>query len=184
MNSPRNAKALMVIAGVILLFMSVGIVVYVLLLQNTEPVPSPTQNGNPFANLGSNTSVTGDATLELRLSDGSVVSVPNFKSQEQPVWVSQYEYQVSGSPMEDFLITYLEPDQDNPQGEFLVTLLAEPLGVTREAAADSLKASLNLTDAELCGLDATVSAGPGVNEFYAPDRDLGFRGCKDEILLP
>lgn len=184
MNSPRNAKTLMVVAGVILLFMSVGIAVYVLLLQTTEPAPAPVQNGNPFANLGSGTPVSGGATLELRLSDGSVVNVPNFKSQEQPVWVSQYEYQVSGSPMEDFLITYLEPDQDNPQGEFLVTLLAEPLGTTRDAAASSLKTSLNLTDTELCGLDATVSAGPGVNEAYAPDRNLGFSGCNDAVALP
>lgn len=175
----------MVVAGVILLFMSVGIVVYVLLLRTTEPVPvAPTQNENPFANLGSGAAVSGGATLELQLLDGSVVNVPNFKNQEQPVWVSQYEYQVSGSPMEDFLITYLEPDQDNPRGEFLVTLLTEPLGATRDAAASSLKGSLNLTGAELCGLDASVSAGPGVNELYAPDRNLGFNGCNDAVVLP
>lgn len=184
MNGNKTATIVMFIGGGLLLVVSALILYFVF---RSVPAGNTTQQeetGNPFSTVGSITSNrTGDG-LALTLSDGSSISVPDFTKGEQPVWVSEYEYQVTGTPTGTYLITFLEPDQDNPQGEFLVTLLAEPLGETRIAAAAALKDQFSINDEELCKLDANVAAGPGVNDMYPPDLDLEFSGCPGAIELP
>lgn len=174
----------MVVAGAFLVLVSFGILYFVFkgIAPNVEAPPEPV--GNPFSTIGSITNTRSGNELTLTLSDGSTVRVPDFTRGEQPVWVSEYEYQVAGTPTGTFLITFLEPDQDNPQGEFLVTLLAEPLGETRTAAAAALTDLLGMHNADLCKLDASVVAGPGVNEAYPPDVDLEFSGCPGAVALP
>ena len=174
----------MFLGGAALLLVSAVILYFVF---RSVPAGNTTQQeetGNPFSTIGSITNNRSGDNLALTLSDGSSVTVPDFTKAEQPVWVSEYEYQVAGTPTGTYLITFLEPDQDNPQGEFLVTLLAEPLGETRAAAAATLKDQFGITNEELCKLDANVAAGPGVNDMYPPDLDLEFSGCQGAIELP
>lgn len=173
----------MILAGLLLLVLAVGILYVVLVPKDASPEVSQQPGGqNPFLGIGSGTIASGERSLAL--SDGTTVSVPDFSAVPQPDWVSQQEYQVAGSPMDSYLITYIEPDQDSPQGEFLVTLLAEPLGETREAAAQALLERLQISRSDLCKLDANVVAGPGVNDLYPPDYDLEFASCEGAVELP
>ncbi len=185
MHISKVAGIIMIVAGAMLLVLTVGILYFVLMPERQPGADGNIDSTNPFGNIGSGTfSSSSEGELELQLSDGSTVSVPDFTKDEQPVWVSEYEYQVTGDPLESYLVTFLEPDADNPRGEFLVTLLTEPLGETRRAVENALMRQLGISRMELCKLDADIAAGPGVNDAYPPDRNLGFSNCAGSVELP
>lgn len=165
-----NRKTLMLI-GVAFILVIAGVLLYFALRdKEVEPVPVD------------RIVFPGDEIHVL--SNGTVLTVPNFTKEEQPVWIGPNEYQVEGSPYETYLITYLKADEQENPALFLVTLLAEPLGATRSAAEEALLMKLRINRQDLCGLNAIVSAGPGVNERYAPDQNLGFSGCPGSVYLP
>lgn len=99
MNLLKSAKFWMVSIGVLLIVIA-GVILLVIFIPRNEQhvLQQHVPVTDPFGSLGSG-GVSSGNTLPLTLRDGSEVLVPDFTTAEQPVWVSRYEYQVTGSPM-------------------------------------------------------------------------------------
>ena len=175
----KRAALILVLLGT-LIFIALGAYLFLSQGRSTEPVPSTPSNGNPFGFLNG----ADSTSLKLELTDGSIVSVPNFTETEQPDWAGESAgYQVAGDASGSYLITYIPADEFGSQAQFLVALLAEPLGASRLAAEAELKASLSLSEGEICMLDAQVWTNDSVNATYA-GRDLGLTFCPGATPLP
>ena len=178
-------KALILTIGILVL----GIIILggVLLLQNasrkgTQAPPSTNPFG--FAN-GSSTQASqqNQGMLPIKLSNGSQVSVPDFTKQPQPTWATTNEYLVSGTPTDDYLITYVPGDSNGSPAEFLITLQNEPLGNVRLEAEQALRKMTGIPDSELCLLDTRVLTQPGLSDAY-DGKSLGLSFCPGAIQLP
>jgi hypothetical protein len=175
----KRAALVLLLLGTLIF---IGLGAYLLLSQgrSEEPVPVPSQGGNPFGFL---TGADSDS-LKLTLDDGSAVAVPDFTETDQPDWAGESAgYQVAGDAMGSYLITYIPADQQGSQAQFLIALLAEPLGANRLAAEAELKSALGLSEAELCMLDAQVWTNGTVNQTYE-GYDLGLSFCPGATALP
>lgn len=166
----------LIIGGILLIvLLIIGGVVYVLLPKET---PDPQTNTDPFGALGGGTRVPPDM-IRVTLSDGSTADVPDFTKTGQPEGASAVNgYQVGGGDDEAFQILYYPEDNG-----FLISLLSEPLGENRLRAEDVLRGRLQLTDAELCKLNAQVATSITVNETYA-GQNLGLSFCAGAVRLP
>lgn len=175
----KRAALILLLLGT-LIFIALGAYLF-LSKDRSESVPSAsTPGGNPFGFLTG----TNSESLTLALDDGSAVAVPDFTKTDQPDWASESAgYQVAGDASGNYLITYIPADQSGSQAQFLIALLAEPLGANRTAAQAELKATLGLSEPELCKLDVQVWTNGDVNAAYQ-GYDLGLSFCPGATTLP
>ncbi len=159
----------------------VGIVVAILFSTVFKSVPNDNgEPGDPFApSLGSNSDPLSETqNLEIALSDGSLVPVPDFTT-NQPVWASKENgYQVAGTEYGAYQIIYFE----NGSG-FLLSIFEEPIGENRLKAEEELRTTLRLSDAQLCKLSIEVAVSDDANEAYS-GRNLGLSFCPGAVPLP
>lgn len=136
--------------------------------------------GTPIPGGAGGTDVTNTpGTRTVTLTDGSQAAIPDVTQLPQPSWANPVNgYVVTGTGEGDFDILYY-PDQS----AFSITLLKEPLGQTRLAAEQALRAALKLKDAQLCKLSADVGTIGSVNQAYA-GRNLGLSFCPGSVKLP
>lgn len=176
-------EVLLVVSAVVVLMLAVGSGIYVYLGMRVpaSTAPGTQESSNPFGALGTTILVQ---TLPLVVSDGSIVEVRDFTKENQPDWAGpDVGYQVAGNETQEFQIIYYPADSAGGQAEFLVTLFKEPLGTTRRAAEQALRAKLGSTDAQLCKLATSVLAGPGVSTTYE-GISLGLSFCPGAVALP
>ncbi|MEJ0053390.1 MAG: hypothetical protein WDN10_01505 [bacterium] len=180
-------KAKLIITAAVILVAIIAVLAFYLIRPHSAELPVQNPATNPFgtpAGTVTTTSGTSSDLLPVILNDGSTVQVPDFTKSNQPDWAGPAAgYQVAGSVTSDFVITYILPDPTTQRPQFLITLLAEPLGSVRLAAEQALRTALELSDTQLCALDTVVSAGPGVNDAYA-GKSLGLSFCPGATKLP
>ncbi|MEA2701513.1 MAG: hypothetical protein QOE22_222 [Candidatus Parcubacteria bacterium] len=82
------------------------------------------------------------------------------------------------SPGPPYLITYTKET-----GYFNIVLLSEPIGETRRAAEQFLKARLGLSEDEMCSINYSLGAPVWVNSTFA-GVELGFSFCPGAVPLP
>lgn len=164
-----------------LVILVVGVVVAILFATVFKAAPvDDGEPGDPFApSLGGNSGQSPSSeNLDITLSDGSSVTVPDFTA-NQPVWASKENgYQVAGTEYGAYQIIYFE----NGSG-FLISIFQEPLGENRLKAEEELRSTLRLSDAQLCKLSIDVAVSDDANETYS-GRNLGLSFCPGAVPLP
>lgn len=136
-------------------------------------------SGTSLPNGGTGGGGTPPVERTVTFKDGSQATIPDVTKLPQPAWASSDNgYVVSGNGQGDFDILYYPA-----QSAFSITLLQEPLGQTRLAAEQALRATLKLTDTQLCKLSADIGTIGSVNETYA-GRNLGLSFCPGSVKLP
>ncbi len=83
-----------------------------------------------------------------------------------------------GFASDEFTVSY-----NGTLGEFNVSLIKEPIGLSRTDAEQFLESRLGLTAAQLCTLKYFVGTPYWVNETY-DNRNLGFSSCQGATPLP
>lgn len=175
------------ILGIILALVVIGAVWYAL---TPKPASAPAQNAqsgnqNPFGQSSGYVSATtttaagSSGSLMIAPASGAAIAVPDFTKTNQPPGADAASgYQVAGSDTSSFQILYYPGNSG-----FLVSLLSEPLGAARTAAEAALRATLKLSDAQLCSLTVDVRTSADVNSVYA-GRNLGLSFCPGATKLP
>lgn len=184
-------KAAIIAIIVILVLGAIAATAYVFLAPKEE-VNQPATTLFPSSTGGSTT--VDPSSRRVALSDGSYVVAKDFVNNgvtfEDPA--NEGTYYVAGTLdycLEDgscpstgttgFAVLYLEEGQ-----EFLIALTEEPLGEMRVRAEQYLKATLGLSDAEMCALKYSVGTSVSVNRTYGSISNLKFSFCPDAIALP
>lgn len=170
----------LIVGGVSVLAL-VGIVVVILYLMRLAPSTVP---NNPFGNSVLPGAVSTGKYIPIRTSSGAVTSVPDFLQGHEAVELPNGKYYSVYGPEYSsegftFAITYSEP-----ASEFLVTLIAEPIGSARLEAERYLRGMLMLTDEELCSLNIAITVTPNINEAYSQYENLGLSFCPRAVQLP
>jgi hypothetical protein len=173
-----------------------GAFVLYLILQkpSTSPTSTQTQTQNPYYSGGSSnaTSVTPSpvgtttttASFTVTARFGPPIVVHDFRLDLQTATSSTIpgHYFISGGldPWETeapYSTFYVEKDQS-----FTVTLLQEPLAVTRKTAEANLMAKLNISQVDMCRLRYYISVPNDLNPIYA-GKNLGFSFCPGATQL-
>jgi hypothetical protein len=167
---------------VVALLLVVGVVA-VLAFAFMRPA-APGTPGNPFANTVLPGSQSTGAQLQIRTVTGSLLSVPDFRKGHESYELPNGKYYAIYGPEYSpegfrFTVTYSEPNSD-----FLITLIEEPIGAARLEAERYLRGMLMLTDEELCALNTAITVTPNVNEAYSQYENLGLSFCPRAVKLP
>lgn len=175
-------QVILTVGVICLLAVVAGIVVAV--LYGTRSSEAPTTPHDPFGNTILPGAVSTGEQMRIRTTVGTEVSVPDFRKGHAPVELPNGTYYAIYGPeysSEGFLfaVTYSEPNS-----EFLVTLIEEPIGASRLAAERYLRGMLMLTDDELCSLNIAVTVTPNINEAYSQYENLGLSFCPRAVKLP
>lgn len=175
---------LRIIGVVFIVALAIGIGLYVLMEDSTAPAPAapdlfvqPGQGG-----YGAPDTSGVDASVAILRDDGTTIYIPDPTRLPQPEgYTPEQGYQLGGSDSGAYQILFFTSGAEN---RILVSLLAEPLGETRQKAEAELRAALMLSDADICAL-ATLEVWtlPSVSETYAGE-DLGLSFCPGSVLLP
>ncbi|MEK7201033.1 MAG: hypothetical protein AAB737_00125 [Patescibacteria group bacterium] len=179
-------QRLIIVVAVVLIVLSIGVLGYVGLQMFGRQSPGSTQPLNPFGGIlnpgGSTTYVP--KTMSVHARSGEAVMVPNVLSGKEPLdtpggrFYNLYgpEYSTEGFT---FSIQYSESDS-----QFLIILIAEPIGAARLEAQTYLRNLLALSDSELCSLNTIISVTPDVSEVYSQYENLGLSFCPGAVKLP
>lgn len=145
-----------------------------------KPESGTTDATDPFNFTAGTASTTNfDSGIALNLSDGKTVTVANFVPANQSEGADALNgYQVTEESGQGYSILFY-PDSSG----FLISLTEEPLGETRRAAQNFLKSKTNLSESELCRVNAQVFTSIDVSETYA-GMDLGLSFCDGAVTLP
>lgn len=180
-------QRLILVIAIILIVLSIGVLAYVGVRMFSARQPgTSSQPFNPFGGMvnpgGSTTYIP--KTMSVTTGRGEVLMVPNILSGHEPLdtpggrFYSLYgpEYSTEGFA---FSMQYSEMDS-----QFLIILIAEPIGAGRLEAEKYLRTLLALSDAELCTLNTIVTVTPDVSEVYSQYENLGLSFCPDAVKLP
>lgn len=192
-----NTKLILWILGILF----VTIIAAVLWYFMSAPKAAP-QTPQPPATLpisGSITPVSATSpqpaqTMALATQDSGVVAandfihngitIPDAANTGRYLLAGNLGYCVSdpqrcqaGSPA-GFNVYYNDASQS-----FTIALTEEPLGQSRLAMEQFLRATLGLTERQLCGLNYYVGTTYMINTAYS-DRNLGFSFCPGATVLP
>ena len=173
----------LLIGGIVVIAIGVAVLI---LSPKTKPAPgsSYATSTNPFGQPAgsfpvSSATPNGSIGLNLRLNDGTVVSVPDFtRTNQPPTSNAESGYQVAGTNTEDYQILYYPKNSG-----ILVSLFSEPLGPVRLVAENALRAALGLSDSQLCKLTVDVRTTADVSDTYS-GRNLGLSFCPGATILP
>jgi hypothetical protein len=175
----RQKTIVIVVTAALLVAGAVVVMAFVLM----RPV-TPGAQSNPFGNTVLPGSQSMGPHIQIRTVSGDLLTVPDFiKGHEAVELPNGKYYSVYGPEYSSegftFAITYSEP-----ASEFLVTLIAEPIGSARLEAERYLRGMLMLTDEELCSLNIAVTVTPNINEAYSQYENLGLSFCPRAVQLP
>lgn len=176
---------LRVIIALFVTVLAIGIGFYVRMNDTEVPQPAPI-NEDPFAQpiSGGGGVVRGGGVgnIGVHKDDGTLVYIPDPTRLPQPEgYTPEQGYQLGGSDSGSYQILFFTSGSEN---RILISLLAEPLGETRKNAEVELRASLKLSDADICALsNLEVWTLPSVSETYSGE-NLGLSFCPGSVLLP
>lgn len=120
----------------------------------------------------------GGDQFRTLLRTGEQVAVRDFRQPEDTLDGETYTF--AGGIDEvfpDFTLTYFEA-----YDYFQITINAEPIGDIRQQAETSLRATLGITEEQMCNLNAAVLTKNDVNRFYAGE-NLGISYCPGSVRL-
>lgn len=184
-----HRNQIFILIGIVLLLGAVAIGAWVLLtaLNGDTQAPGETQTipaSDPFGSITVPGSVGGGSTMTLVSTEGNPITVPDFTKGKQPIEFAGQSYYFLYGPeysTEGFAFSVQYHTTDS---SFLVELLAEPLGESREKAGEYLSELLTLSAENLCQINARVVVGDGVNQQFSGSPNLGLAGCAGSVELP
>lgn len=156
-----------------------------------DTAPDAPSGGNPFGFPSG--SISGEAGQTRTLdSAGGTVTVPEFTEGKEAVALSSEtgDLQYDLTPYPEFVPGTPYPAHafdvqfNGLDSTFVVTLNEEPLGAARLKAEEFLRATLRLSDAQICSLNITVGVPYSVNESLSAYQDLGLSFCPEAYPLP
>jgi len=188
-------RILLIIIPIILILGTLAGFFLFLYTKSGEETPSPdvlfpVGDSIPEVEKGS----TKPKTMTLSLQTGSSVTSNNFIDNGVTIADEQNSstYYLAGSldyctpsgtclegfPSEEFKVIYFSESQT-----FIVSLITEPLGQSRNKAEQFILRTLGVSQEEMCLLSYEVLVPSGINETYS-GKNLGFSFCPGAIVLP
>jgi len=170
--------------GIVIILISVFFIFSKNAVQNTEQ-----NKPNGTFPIGENTNNIGsDATLSIKTSSGTPITVQNFLINQDTVpdkENSGHYYLGNNFPssnatptkMPKYIIEYIASTN-----YFNIGLFSEPIATARLDAEQYLLQELGITKEQMCMLNYTVSAPVSVNEYYS-GTNLGFSFCPGSVPL-
>lgn len=173
-------KILLIFAVCVVLVLGVGVIG--LLVNDTEPeVRVTTLPEIPSGERPEITTRQEDTAVRVSQKDGKSVIVRDFLTDTDTYEVSDDGIYVIGSLEQEigdqYKIYYFDFD-----GSITVSLLSEPLALSRKLAEEELKESLGMTEGQLCDAVVVVNTPAFISDPYS-GRDLGLSFCPGSVSL-
>jgi hypothetical protein len=184
-----NRNQLFILLGIALVLGAIAVVAWVAIqaLAPKEGAQTETQTlapSDPFGSITVPGSIASESRLSLVTTAGDTLSVPDFTKGKEPIAFAGESYYFLYGPeysSEGFAYSVQYHTTDS---SFLIELLAEPLGESRDKAKEYLRELLKVPAASLCDIRVRVVVSAAMNQQFAASENLGLSGCPGSVELP